>query len=151
MITEWLNADGTLQRRTETPTSVAPCGSAGRVPARGRTIRAGCTAGGDPRAASPSLRVQQQLPADPRGLRLKVAGTSIDGRLVEMDRDPTTRGYVACQFHPEFTSTPRDGHPLFEASSAPGWTGSSSRVVLMRLCGFEAGLEHPFFLIAAPA
>jgi CTP synthase len=20
---------------------------------------------------------------------------------------------VACQFHPEFTSTPRDGHPLF--------------------------------------
>lgn len=21
--------------------------------------------------------------------------------------------FVACQFHPEFTSTPRDGHPLF--------------------------------------
>jgi CTP synthase len=23
--------------------------------------------------------------------------------------------FVACQFHPEFTSTPRDGHPLFES------------------------------------
>jgi len=22
--------------------------------------------------------------------------------------------FIACQFHPEFTSTPRDGHPLFE-------------------------------------
>jgi len=21
--------------------------------------------------------------------------------------------FVACQFHPEFTSNPRDGHPLF--------------------------------------
>ncbi|MGA0128261.1 MAG: glutamine amidotransferase-related protein, partial [Burkholderiales bacterium] len=21
--------------------------------------------------------------------------------------------FIACQFHPEFTSTPRDGHPLF--------------------------------------
>jgi CTP synthase len=23
--------------------------------------------------------------------------------------------FVACQFHPEFTSTPRDGHALFES------------------------------------
>jgi CTP synthase len=23
--------------------------------------------------------------------------------------------FVACQFHPEFTSNPRDGHPLFES------------------------------------
>ncbi len=26
---------------------------------------------------------------------------------------PNHPWFVACQFHPEFTSTPRDGHPLF--------------------------------------
>jgi len=26
---------------------------------------------------------------------------------------PTHPWFVACQFHPEFTSTPRNGHPLF--------------------------------------
>ena len=23
--------------------------------------------------------------------------------------------FIGCQFHPEFTSTPRDGHPLFQS------------------------------------
>jgi CTP synthase len=44
---------------------------------------------------------------------LVVAGHSIDGRLVEMIELPDHPWFVACQFHPEFTSTPRDGHPLF--------------------------------------
>ncbi|MCP5299268.1 MAG: CTP synthase [Chromatiaceae bacterium] len=44
---------------------------------------------------------------------MKVAGTSIDGRLVEMIEIPSHPWFVACQFHPEFTSTPRYGHPLF--------------------------------------
>jgi len=29
------------------------------------------------------------------------------------DEIPNHPWFVACQFHPEFTSTPRDGHPLF--------------------------------------
>ena len=45
---------------------------------------------------------------------MKVAGTSIDGRLVEMVEIPPHPWFVACQFHPEFTSTPRYGHPLFK-------------------------------------
>lgn len=44
---------------------------------------------------------------------LKIAGTSVDGNLVEMIEIPDHPWFVACQFHPEFTSTPRDGHPLF--------------------------------------
>lgn len=44
---------------------------------------------------------------------LKVAGRSADKKLVEMIEIPTHPWFVACQFHPEFTSTPRDGHPLF--------------------------------------
>jgi CTP synthase len=43
---------------------------------------------------------------------LKVAGRSEDG-LVEMIELSDHPWFVACQFHPEFTSSPRDGHPLF--------------------------------------
>jgi len=42
-----------------------------------------------------------------------LAGFSLDGRLVEMIELKDHPWFVACQFHPEFTSTPRDGHPLF--------------------------------------
>jgi CTP synthase len=44
---------------------------------------------------------------------LKVAGRSMDGMLVEVVEVPDHPWFVSCQFHPEFTSTPRDGHPLF--------------------------------------
>ncbi|MDC9726627.1 MAG: CTP synthase [Candidatus Thioglobus sp.] len=46
---------------------------------------------------------------------LIVSGKSIDGTLVEMVEVEDHPWFVACQFHPEFTSTPRDGHPLFES------------------------------------
>jgi CTP synthase len=46
---------------------------------------------------------------------LKVSGRSVDGSLVEMIELDDHPWFVACQFHPEFTSTPRDGHPLFES------------------------------------
>ncbi len=45
---------------------------------------------------------------------LLVAGRSGDD-LVEMVEIPSHPWFVACQFHPEFNSTPRDGHPLFAA------------------------------------
>ncbi len=45
---------------------------------------------------------------------LKISGRSIDGSLVEMIEITDHPWFVACQFHPEFTSSPRDGHPLFE-------------------------------------
>ncbi|WP_077732455.1 CTP synthase [Methylocaldum sp. 14B] len=44
---------------------------------------------------------------------LRVCGKSLDGRLVEMIEIPDHPWFLACQFHPEFTSTPRGGHPLF--------------------------------------
>jgi CTP synthase len=43
---------------------------------------------------------------------LKFSGFSKDG-LVELIELPGHPWFVACQFHPEFNSTPRDGHPLF--------------------------------------
>ena len=45
---------------------------------------------------------------------LHFVGRSLDERLVEVVELPGHPWYVAVQFHPEFTSTPRDGHPLFK-------------------------------------
>jgi len=43
---------------------------------------------------------------------LRFSGLSVDD-LVEMLENPDHPWFVASQFHPEFTSNPRDGHPLF--------------------------------------
>ncbi|MGZ8096631.1 MAG: CTP synthase [Methylosarcina sp.] len=44
---------------------------------------------------------------------MRFSGKSIDGRLVEVIEISNHPWFLACQFHPEFTSTPRKGHPLF--------------------------------------
>jgi CTP synthase len=44
---------------------------------------------------------------------LTISGTSADNELVEIVTLENHRWFLGCQFHPEFTSTPRDGHPLF--------------------------------------
>jgi len=46
---------------------------------------------------------------------LDVVGTSVDGKLVEMIEITDHKWFLACQFHPEFTSNPRDGHPIFNS------------------------------------
>lgn len=45
---------------------------------------------------------------------LVIAGRSADNTLVEMIEIPDHPWFLACQFHPEFTSNPRDCHPLFK-------------------------------------
>jgi len=46
---------------------------------------------------------------------LFLSGISMDGNLVEVVEVRGHPWFFACQFHPEFTSTPRDGHPLFSS------------------------------------
>ncbi|MFT5220027.1 MAG: CTP synthase [Planctomycetota bacterium] len=46
---------------------------------------------------------------------LVIAGLSIDNELVEMVELSDHPWFIACQFHPEFTSRPREGHPLFNS------------------------------------
>ena len=46
---------------------------------------------------------------------LRISGRSEDNGLVEVIELPDHPWFVACQSHPEFTSTPRKGHPLFES------------------------------------
>ena len=50
-----------------------------------------------------------------QGGGLRFSGVSLKDDLAEMIELPAHPWFVACQFHPEFTSTPRNGHPLFNA------------------------------------
>ncbi len=115
LITEWLNADGKVETRSEHSDM-------------GGTMRLG---GQQCRLQPNSLTYQlygEDVIVERHRHRyefnnsylddivtagMKVAGRSVDGRLVEIVEIPDHPWFVACQFHPEFTSTPRYGHPLF--------------------------------------
>ncbi len=59
---------------------------------------------------------------------MKISGMSKSDNLVEMIEIPKADWFMACQFHPEFTSSPRDGHPLFNGfiSAANDYASASS-------------------------
>lgn len=58
---------------------------------------------------------------------LQVVGWSADHSLVEIIEIPNHPWFVACQFHPEFTSRPRGGHPLFTGYIKAALNASSKR------------------------
>jgi len=60
---------------------------------------------------------------------LRIAGRSMDGNLVEIVEYRDHPWFVGCQFHPEFTSTPRDGHPLFSAFGNAALTHKNERPI----------------------
>jgi CTP synthase len=50
-----------------------------------------------------------------KGAGMRMSGISPSHELTEIIELPEHPWFVGCQFHPEFTSTPRAGHPLFSA------------------------------------
>ncbi|MAG76004.1 MAG: CTP synthetase [Colwelliaceae bacterium] len=58
---------------------------------------------------------------------LVFSGLSSDKKLVEVIENPNHPWFVAGQFHPEFNSTPRDGHPLFEGFIAAAFNFHKQR------------------------
>ena len=62
------------------------------------------------------------------GRGLVISGTSPDGKLVEMVELKDHPWFVACQFHPEFKSTPLKAHPLFSGfiRAALGYRGEDN-------------------------
>jgi CTP synthase len=115
LITEWKGADGNLELRDE---SVAKGGTM-RLGGQACRLKAESLArrlyGRDIIVERHRHRYefnnQYLMPLEDKGLVF--SGMSVDGRLVEMIELPQHPWFLACQFHPEFTSTPRDGHPLF--------------------------------------
>ena len=58
---------------------------------------------------------------------LQIGGWSAEDTLVEVVEIPEHPWFIACQFHPEFTSTPRDGHPLFTSYIQAALTYSQAK------------------------
>jgi len=115
LITEWLNADGSVEQRGED----VDIGGTMRLGAQKCKLAKGTISrelyGQDVINERHRHRYEfnNGYRQDLEDAGMKVAGTSVDGRLVEIIENPGHPWFVACQFHPEFTSTPRYGHPLF--------------------------------------
>jgi len=115
LITEWTTSEGGVERRSKE----SDLGGSMRLGAQACRL--------DPNSKAYAAYEQDMImerhrhryefnnnflePLEAAGLL--VSGRSADGKLVEMIEIPDHPWFVACQFHPEFKSTPRDGHPLF--------------------------------------
>ena len=116
LITEWLDRTGRVERRT----GESDLGGTMRLGAQSCPVDPGTLASRIygkqvterhrhrfevnnayvPQLAEKGYRVSAHTPSE---------------NLPEMMELPEHRWFIGCQFHPEFTSTPRDGHPLFSA------------------------------------
>ncbi|WP_312340882.1 CTP synthase [Stutzerimonas nitrititolerans] len=115
LITEWADATGAVETRDD----ASDLGGTMRLGAQECGLEAGSrvfACYGAERIVERHrhrYEVNNNLLPQLQDAGLKITGRSSDGALVEVVEAPDHPWFVACQFHPEFTSTPRDGHPLF--------------------------------------
>lgn len=115
LITEWIDTDGSRQERDQAD----DLGGTMRLGAQESMLQEGSLALAAYGQSTISERHRHRYEVNDNYVEqlkqagLRIAGLSADGELVEVVEVPDHPWFVACQFHPEFTSTPRDGHPLF--------------------------------------
>ena len=116
LITEWINDEGKVEQRTEGSDlgGTMRLGSQLCHLAEGSKVRAMYGNDSIYERHRHRYEVNNTLLPKVEAAGLKVTGLSADKKLVEIIEIPDHPWFVAVQFHPEFTSTPRDGHPLFE-------------------------------------
>jgi CTP synthase len=115
LITEWRDASGTVEQRDEK----SDMGGTMRLGGQDCRLREGSLArklyGRE--IISERHRHRYEFNNRYRDIFQKngmvLSGMSMDEMLVEIIEIPDHPWFLACQFHPEFTSSPRDGHPLF--------------------------------------
>ena len=116
LVTEWVGKDGALERRGED----SDLGGTMRLGAQEirlrRESRMRSVYGADIIRERHRHRYEfNNTYMDPlQDAGLQIAGKTLDGTLVEVVEVPDHPWFIGCQFHPEFRSTPRDGHPLFK-------------------------------------
>ena len=116
MITEWMNEDGSTENRDET----SELGGTMRLGAQECLLKEGTKAKKIYDAESVTERHRHRYEFNNTYLEelqkdgLIFSGFSKDGlaEMIEIDDHPW---FIACQFHPEFTSSPLRGHPLFQS------------------------------------
>jgi CTP synthase len=117
LISEWISADGIVEKRDES----SDLGGTMRLGAQECRLVSGSKAraiyGDDVIIERHRHRyeVNNNYVDQLQKAGLKIGGWSADDTLVEVVELENHPWFFACQFHPEFTSTPRDGHPLFTA------------------------------------
>jgi CTP synthase len=117
LITEWTTAEGDTELRTEE----SDLGGTMRLGGQECRLEAGSLAAAAYGQETILERHRHRYEVNNNFIEilekngLRIAGKSMDGNLVEVVEVIDHPWFVACQFHPEFTSTPRDGHGLFEA------------------------------------
>jgi CTP synthase len=115
LITEWETEAGSVEQRDEE----SELGGTMRLGAQQVSLAKGSLAATSYGATSIEERhrhryeVNNNYRARLEDAGLRFSGTSVDD-LVEMVEIPDHPWFLASQFHPEFTSNPRDGHPLFK-------------------------------------
>lgn len=115
LITEWLTNDGKVEVRSEE----SDLGGTMRLGSQRCYLTPKTLAHDIYGSDEITERHRHRFEVNPRYIEpLEKAGLVISGRsesndLVEVVEIKDHPWFVACQFHPEFTSTPRDGHPLF--------------------------------------
>jgi CTP synthase len=115
LITEWQDADGSLEKRD----AQSDLGGTMRLGAQTCHLVEGSLAQKVYGASEIRERhrhryeINNNYVAQIEAAGLRVGGWSQDRELVEMVELPSHPWFLACQFHPEFTSRPRGGHPLF--------------------------------------
>ena len=114
LVSEWTSRDGTHETRSEED----ELGGTLRLGSQGAKLMTHTKAYAAYGCAEIHERHRHRYEVNNQFLKtLESAGLIVSGisedELVEMVEVPGHPWFVACQFHPEFTSTPRDGHPLF--------------------------------------
>ncbi|MEM0516612.1 CTP synthase [Pseudoalteromonas sp. YIC-827] len=116
LITEWLDKDGNVEVRDE----ASDLGGTMRLGAQLCHLKDGSKVrevyGNDQIVERHRHRyeVNNNYVEQLEQAGLEFTGLSEDKKLVEIIENKDHPWFIAAQFHPEFTSTPRDGHPLFE-------------------------------------
>ncbi|MDX1482482.1 MAG: CTP synthase [Woeseiaceae bacterium] len=116
LITEWQTDSGSVEERSEQ----SDLGGTMRLGAQAVFLKKGSRAAGiyGKGEIAERHRHRYEVNNNYRGrleeAGLRFSGLSVDD-LVEMLELPDHPWFVASQFHPEFTSNPRDGHPLFKS------------------------------------
>jgi CTP synthase len=132
LITEWLAEDGTVEKRDES----SDIGGTMRLGSQKCQLTPGSLAHKVYGKDVITERHRHRFEFNNTFLEqfeeagLSISGKSMDGRLVEIVEIPEHRWFLACQFHPEFTSKPRTGHPLFSGfiSAAIDYSSSTDKV-----------------------
>jgi CTP synthase len=118
LITEWQNRDGSIEKRTES----SDMGGTMRLGAQPCEVVPGSLAHRIYGSTTVAERHRHRYEVNNHYLpRIEAAGLAVGARarsatagdLVEMVELPSHPWFFGCQFHPEFTSNPRRGHPLF--------------------------------------